>query len=259
MRSLTRDRKLVGALFVLSITQVIGWGTVGLPAIVGRQIANDLHMDISSVFAGTSVLYAVMGLWAPVLGRTFARSGARPVMIAGTIAAVPGFLLLSVSQGPVLYFAAWVVLGTAGSATLTTAAYIVLNEIAGRGARRAIGGLMLVTGLSSSVFWPLTSVLSGSIGWRRTCLIYAGVMVLISLPLYVFGLPRRSVPDRGPGPAPASAEANQLVQKSTFYLVVAAIALNAFVTLGFSAVFIELLKSVGLPAAQPSLSVRCWA
>ena len=77
----------------------------------------------------------------------------------------------------------------AGSATLATATYILLNEIAGRAARRAIGALMLVTGLASSVFWPTTSFLSDAVGWRGTCLVYAGLMVLICLPLYTFGLP----------------------------------------------------------------------
>ena len=88
--------------------------------------------------------------------------------------------------------AAWVILGIAGSAKLATATYILLNEIVGRAARRAIGALMLVTGLASSVFWPTTSFLSGVMGWRGTCLVYAGLMVLVCLPLYTFGLPRRT-------------------------------------------------------------------
>jgi len=50
-----------------------------------------------------------------------------------------GFVLLSFAHGPVLYFLAWAILGTGGSATLATATYILLNEVAGRGARRAIG------------------------------------------------------------------------------------------------------------------------
>ena len=52
----------------------------------------------------------------------------------------PGFVLLSFAHGPIQYFAAWVLLGTAGSATLTTAAYILLNEIAAgtQGARLAL-------------------------------------------------------------------------------------------------------------------------
>jgi predicted MFS family arabinose efflux permease len=173
--------KTIGVLFVLAIAQVIGWGTVGLLAVVGRQIAVDLHMDISAVFAGTSILYVAMGLWSPILAKAFVQFGARRVMIAGTMIGAPGFVVLSLSHGPLLYFAAWVMLGTAGSATLTTAAYILLNEIAGRNARRAIGAMMLMTGLSSSIFWPATSFLSDLVGWRGTCLVYAVTLLMVCL------------------------------------------------------------------------------
>ena len=243
------NKKIFGVLVVLAITQVIGWGTIGLPAVVGRQLAADLDMDIAAVFAGNSVLYVVMGLWAPFLARPFIRFGARRVMIAGTVIAVPGFVLLSLAHGPMLYFSAWAILGTAGSATLATATYILLNEIAGRGARRAIGAMMLVTGLSSSIFWPTTSFLSGAVGWRGTCLVYAGMLVLVSLPLYVFGLPRRAERKEDVGSVQPSG-ATHIVRKSTFYLIVSATVLCAFVTFGLSATMIELLKAEGLSPTQ---------
>ncbi|MBY5393399.1 MFS transporter [Rhizobium leguminosarum] len=250
MRLLGFDRKIVGILFVLAVTQVIGWGTVSLPAIIGRQVAADLDMNIEAVFAGSSILYVVMGLWAPLLAKAFTRFGARRVMMAGTVLAAPGFVLLSVSTGPVTYFAAWVFLGTAGSATLTTAAYIMLNEVAGRNAKSAIGALMLVTGLSSSVFWPTTALLSAAVGWRGTCLAYAAMMILVCLPFYVFGLPRRATLVEEAGPSTPVAVPTAIASKGTFALIVTAIALNAFVTFGFAAVLIELLQAEGLPKSQ---------
>jgi predicted MFS family arabinose efflux permease len=250
MRKPSFDSNIAVPLFVLSVTQIIGWGTVGLPAIVGRQMADDLKMDISSVYAGGSVLYVVMGLWAPFLAKAFARFGARRVMIGGTIVAALGFLLLGWCSGPIAYFAAWVTLGTAGSATLSTAAYIMLNELAGPNAKRAIGALMLLTGLASSIFWPIASLLAKAFGWQTTCEIYAGTMMLVCLPLYVFGLPAKLAPANQNLRGISDARANVPRQKSTFYLIAAAITLNAFVTFGFSAIFIELLKSVGLSAIQ---------
>ena len=258
MRSLESGKKIIGVLVVVAIGQVIGWGTVGLLAVVGREVGADLGMDISAVFAGNSIFYVATGLSAPVLAKAFIRFGARRVMIAGTIVAAPGFVLLSHSTGPASFFAAWVILGTAGSATLATATYILLNEIAGRGARRAIGALMLVTGLASSVFWPTTSFLSDVLGWRGTCLVYAGLMVLVCLPLYTFGLPRRTERKEEVGPLRLSGEPH-IVRKSTFYLIVAATVLCAFVTFGFGATMIELLKAEGLSPTQAAPSVRCWA
>src|SRR6185437_3511041 len=117
MGSLESGRKIVGTLVVVAIGQVIGWGTVGLLAVVGREVAADLGMDIAAVFAGNSIFYVATGLSAPVLARAFIRFGARRVMISGSIIAVPGFVLLSYAIGPVSFFAAWVILGIAGGAT----------------------------------------------------------------------------------------------------------------------------------------------
>jgi MFS family permease len=201
------------------------------------------------VFAGTSTLYVTMGLCAPWLAKAFARHGARKVMMVGTVVAVPGYVVLYFAREPMLYFVAWVILGMGGSATLSTGAYIMLNEVAGRQAKNAIGALMLVTGLSSSIFWPTTSFLSGHFGWRGTCLVYAAMLILVSLPLYVFGAPRRnSVKDEGGSAAkPSDAPA---IPRGTFNLVVIAITLNAFVNFGLGAVLIELLRAEGLAPAQ---------
>jgi len=249
MRFLKSDGRLIGVLLVLAITQLIGWGTIGLPPIVGRDLAADLGMSLPMVFAGTSTLYVTMGLCAPWLAKAFARHGARKVMMVGTVVAVPGYVVLYFAREPMLYFVAWVILGMGGSATLSTGAYIMLNEVAGRQAKNAIGALMLVTGLSSSIFWPTTSFLSGHFGWRGTCLVYAAMLILVSLPLYVFGAPRRnSVKDEGGSAAkPSDAPA---IPRGTFNLVVIAITLNAFVNFGLGAVLIELLRAEGLAPAQ---------
>ena len=107
MQPVEPEKKILGVLIVLAITQVIGWGTVILPAIICRQIAADLGMDVPAVFAGSSTLYLVMGLCAPVLARAFIRFGARRVMMIGAITAAAGFVVLAASRGSGLYFVSW--------------------------------------------------------------------------------------------------------------------------------------------------------
>ncbi|WP_267356410.1 MULTISPECIES: MFS transporter [unclassified Methylobacterium] len=198
------NRASLRVLIILAVAQIIGWGSVGLTAVVAPQVAADLGMDLPSVFAGNSIFYATMGMSAPILGRAFVRYGARTVMTAGRALAGPGFVGLALAGGPVSYCAAWIVLGVAGSATLTNAANILLNEIAGPGARRAIAALMLATGLSSSLFWPTTAFLTGLGGWRGTCFVYAAAMWFVCLPLYRWGLPPRAEPAAGIEPLPAT-------------------------------------------------------
>ncbi len=236
------------AVAALSVAQLIGWGAVSFPAVVSREMADDLGLDISTIFAGTTTFYVAMGACAPFLARVFARIGARPVMIGGTLLSALGLLVVSMAHSPTLYFLGWLLLGAAGSASLTTPAHILLNEIAGRGAARAISSLMLVSGLFGTVFWPLTAFLSGEIGWRGAIAVYAAALIAINLPLYGRGLPRRA---RAEAPAKAAAPvASAGAYDRTFFLIVAAIVLNAFVTFGFSSILIELLKEEGLSPAQ---------
>src|SRR5690242_14994291 len=231
------DFRIFRVLVVLAITQLIGWGTVSLPAVIGRQLAADLGMDIAAVFAGTSVFYIAMGVASPWLAGPFTRYGARRVMMAGTLVAVPGFALLAAAQGPIVYFAGWVCLGVAGSATLTTAGLIVLNEVAGRNAKGAIGAMMLVTGLASSVFWPTTAFLTGQIGWRGTCLVYAAIMPLVCLPLFAFGLPQRK-PAEAISAHGVAASGLSAPSRGTFYLLLTTLGLYVFVTFGMGALLI---------------------
>ncbi|WNJ89336.1 MFS transporter [Bosea sp. 685] len=249
MRFLRLDTSYLRLLACLAVAQVVGWGTLSLPAVAGSAMAGDLSLGLTVIFAGPSVLYVAMGLWAPMLVPVFTRHGARKVMIAGSTLAAPGLVLLALSQDLFSYFAAWVVLGSAGAATLSTAAYIFLNETLGQQAKSAIGALMLVTGLSSSVFWPLTAFLMQTIGWRGACLVFAAAMLLICVPIYSFGLGVRAL-HRAPAGAHAVQGGKAPVTRSTFYLVTTSITLNAFVTLGLSAVLIELLRARGLSMPQ---------
>lgn len=233
-------------LFVLALGQNIGWGTVGLLAVLGGDIAVGLGLPAPLVFAGSSVFYVTMGLCAPFLGQAFIRFGARTLLTAGSLGAGLGFAVLATSQGAVSYLAAWAILGLAGSASLSTAAHIALNEALGAKAKNAIGALMVASGLSGTIFWPTTAFLANATDWRSVCLIYA-LLLLAAAMLYAIGLPHPKAPGtEAPG---GLAHVAAPPAQSTFYLVAAAIALNAFVTFGFSAILIELLKGLGVAAS----------
>ena len=121
------EQNLLPILVVLAITQLVGWGTISLPAVIGEQLARDLGLALPAVFAGTTVMMVTSGLTAPLMANAFVKYGARRVMAAGSVAAVPGFLLLASATGPSLYYAGWVVLGISGAAMLSTATYIPVS------------------------------------------------------------------------------------------------------------------------------------
>jgi predicted MFS family arabinose efflux permease len=244
------NKKLLWILFVLAVTQVIGWGTISLPAVIGDQLARDIGLSLPLVFAGSTTMLVVTGVAALLLSNAFVTHGARIVMAAGSVVAAFGFLLLAYAAGPIAYFLAWVILGISGAATLSTASYVFLNEMAGAAAKRPISALMLVTGLSSSIFWPITAALTASWGWRPTMLIYAGLAVFVCFPLYVFGLPARHTlaADRTAGTRPARPAIAP--GKTVFLLLASAVTINGFVSWGFSSIVIQLLRTMGTADAR---------
>jgi predicted MFS family arabinose efflux permease len=244
------NKKILRILVVLAVSQVIGWGTISLPAVIGDRFAQDLSLSLPSVFAGSTTMLVVTGIAALLLSNAFVVYGARLVMAAGTVIAAAGFVLLANATGPIVYFLAWVILGISGAATLSTASYVFLNEMAGAAAKRPISALLLVTGLSSSIFWPITAALSATWGWRPTMLIYAGLMLLVCFPLYVFGLPARHLLENERAVSSRASTTAMVPGKIVFPLLASALTINGFVSWGFSSIAIQLLRNMGTPDAR---------
>lgn len=235
-----RSQKL-WVLVVLAVTQVIGWGSVSVLPVLGSRIASDLGMSLPAVFGGTSAMFVAMGLASPAAGRAFRAYGARRVMAWGSVLAAAGLGLLAIAIGETVFFLGWIVLGLAGAALLTTAAYVYLSEFAEASAKRLIGMLMLATGLATSLSWPVTAFLAEALGWRWTVAAYAVAMISVVPALLVLGLPEAARPvHREVGGRQAEAG-----RSARFWLIVFAVAVNGFVTFGIHAIAIELLKSLG--------------
>lgn len=227
-------------LLLLALTQIVGWGVVGVLPVIAAPVASDLGATLPSIFLGTSVMYVAMGLAAPLAGRAFRRFGTRRAMAAGAGLIGLGLALLALSPGLWAFWAAWTLVGVAGAAFLTTGAYAYVVEYAQDRARGLIGTLMLVTGLAGSVFLPVTAFLDHLMGWRATLGVYAICMLALVGPLLWFGLPSTEA-------AAAAAPRGAGQRKGpVFALLVAAIALNSFVTFGIQAVGVPLLQAMDM-------------
>lgn len=236
-------RRHFRVLLVLALTQITGWGTIGVLPVIAPKVAAEFASSLPSVFLGTSVMFVAMGLTAPWAGRAFRRFGTRQAMAAGAGGIGLGLGLLALSPNLVFFWMAWALIGGAGALFLTTAAYAYIAAYADDRARSLIGTLMLVTGLAGSVFWPITAFLEHLIGWRGVGVTYAGVMVLAICPLVWFGLPAiEAATETAP-------TAGRLRKGPVFALMIAAIALNSFVTFGIDAVGIQLLQAMGMDLA----------
>lgn len=237
-------RRHLPVLLVLALTQITGWGAVGILPVTAPAVAASFG---APVFAGTSVMFVAMGLAAPFAGRAFRRIGPRRAMAVGAGGIAAGLLLLALSPALPVFWGAWGVIGVAGSLFLTIAAYAYVADHAEDEARGLIGTLMLATGLAGSVFWPVTAFLEHLVGWRGVGAAYAALMFFVVCPLAWFGLPATACERASTAAAPVPGPG--LRKGPVFLLLASAIALNSFVTFGIDAMGIQLLQALGMDLA----------
>jgi MFS family permease len=199
----------------------------------------------------------VSALASPLVGRMLDRHGAARVMAAGSLFFAAGLLVLATSVGVVTYALAWVILGFGGAFVLSAPAYTAVVEREGANGKRTIAILMLFTGLSATIFWPLLSLVSGIAGWRTTFFAAAALHAFVCVPLYLFCLPKPiawsasgDTADLAPVPlTPGS-------RKTAFVLVAMTTAIASFVTFGLSPSLLEILHQFG---ATPEFALQLAA
>ena len=174
----------------IGIGQILAWGSsYYLLAVLAPVIAGDTGWSLAWVVSGLAVGLLVAGAVSPRVGRIIEHRGGRPVLAGSAILLAAGLLALALAAGPYSYLAAWAVLGLAMGAGLYDAAFATLGRALGQRARQAIGLVTLFGGFASTVSWPLSAYLVSHLGWRGTCLVYAGCQVAIVLPLYLAAVP----------------------------------------------------------------------
>ncbi|PKO69803.1 MAG: MFS transporter [Betaproteobacteria bacterium HGW-Betaproteobacteria-16] len=173
-----------GTIAALGTAQTLAWAsTYYLPAVLAAPMARDLGVGTPTVFAAFSVALGVSALIGPWAGRAIDRHGGRPVLMGTSLLFALGLAALGTSQGVWSLFAAWALIGLAMGSGLYEAAFSALVRLYGRGSRSAITGITLIAGFASTVGWPLSTLLEAEIGWRGACFAWAGLHLVLGLPL----------------------------------------------------------------------------
>ncbi len=187
----------------LGTAQTLAWGsTYYLPAILAAPMARDLGVSVATVFAAFSVGLVISAFLGPRAGRAIDASGGRRVLALSNIVFAMGLAGLGCAGGRWSLFAAWMLIGMGMAGGLYEAAFATLVRLYGRDSRNVITGITLIAGFASTVGWPLSTVLEHWIGWRDTCFVWAGLHLLLGLPLNL-SLPGRQ-PERAPQASPGS-------------------------------------------------------
>jgi MFS family permease len=168
----------------LGTAQTLAWASsYYLPAMLAAPIARDLGAPSFTVFAAFSLALVVSAALGPQAGRAIDRFGGRPVLMGSNLVFAAGLLALSQAPSVPWLMAAWVVIGLAMGSGLYEAAFATVVRLQGAGARGAITGITLFAGFASTVGWPLTAFLESQVGWRGACMVWAGLHLVLGLPL----------------------------------------------------------------------------
>jgi len=195
---------------LLGTAQTLAWASsYYLPAMLAAPMARDLGVATPTVFAAFSMALIVSALLGPLTGRLIDLHGGRPMLMGSNVLFALGLAALGSAAGPAGLTAAWLLLGLAMGVGLYEAGFATLVRLYGSGARNAITGITLLAGFASTVGWPLSAWMEVQLGWRGACFVWAGLHLVLGLPLNAL-LPRAqphamavAVATPAAGPAPA--------------------------------------------------------
>jgi MFS family permease len=237
----------------LGIAMILGWGsTFYLVGVLAPSIANDTGWPLAWVVGAMSIGFLASGLISPHVGRSVERRGGRPVLAFGAVFMALGLLAVALAPTLPLYVLAWIILGIGMGAGLYDPVMATLGRLYGRDARRAIVLVTLFGGFASTVCWPLSALLVDTVGWRGTCVAYAFLHLAVTLPLFLFALPREapSVP-RGKADlsAPERRGGRSRKERLLFPLVATGMTLSWAITSALGIHLLAILQARGIAFA----------
>jgi len=168
----------------LGLGQIVAFAcSFYLMGVLGDAIGRDLSLSATFVFATVSLSLAVPALIATRVAQRIDEKGGKPVLLASHVVLAAGLVLIGFAQDAVGLAIAMAVIGLGQSLGLSPTPFAILVQLYGEAARRPITGVALIGGLGSTLGWPLTAWFADELGWRGACFVWAGVQVLVCLPL----------------------------------------------------------------------------
>ena len=241
-------RKPALVVTALGTTQTLAWASsYYLPAILADPMAADLGLPQSVIFGAFSAAMLLTAALGPSIGRAIDRRGGRDMLVLSNLVFAAGLLLLGAARGPVVLAVAWGVLAVGMALGLYDTAFAALARLYGLQARSAITGITLIAGFASTVGWPATSLLNDAFGWRGACFAWAGLHLVIGLPLNMLAIPAAAATSSAaPHTSATEAPAGRLALVALAFVF----AVTWFVSTAMAAHLPRLLQSAGAsPAA----------
>lgn len=242
-------------LVALCVTEITSWGILfyAFPVLAGRITATTgwSATAITAAFSAGQLVSAGVGV---AVGRRLDRRGPRAVMTAGSALGVLAVLVIATAPNLTWFFAGWLLAGAAMAATLYPPAFAALTRWHGPDRVKALTVLTLAAGLASTVFAPLTAVLTDHLDWRGAYLVLAAVLAAVTIPGHWFGL-RLPWPPAPPPAAHHAADPGAVARSRAFLMLGLALAVAAFATFSVVITLVPLMAERGVDTATAALAL----
>lgn len=244
----TRPAGLRRALLGLCVTETTSWGLLYYAfAVLLGPISADTGWSQSALSGAFTCGLVVSALAGIPMGRLMDGHGPRPVMTAGSVLASASLVVIAVVPSLPLFYLGWMLAGVAMSAVLYQAAFAAITGWFQKGRVRALTTVTLVAGLASTIYAPVTDVLSRHLPWRDVYLVLALVLAVVTVPIHLVVLTPawRTRPAGHPSPA-AVPGAWRLVRGRRFIAVAGALTVGTLGAYGPTLIVIPLLLARGM-------------
>jgi len=242
------------AIWALGATQIIGYGTLYYSySILAPSVATELQWSQAWVFGILSVALLAAAFLAPTAGHWADRFGAGRLMAPGSIAAAAALLICALAPGRLGLAIGVLAMELASCFVLYSTAFVAIVQLGGAKAQRSITHLTLIAGFASTLFWPLTTYLHAYLNWREVLMVFAGMHLLVCLPLHAWlgKLGNKASPEQGSDPLNATLSAGAPPTAANnrswlFWLMLAGFAVEGLVLSAILVHMVPLTAAVGL-------------
>ena len=237
--------------FLIGFAQIYAWATTYyLPATLVNIVANETGELSFAIIGGFSWALLLGGLCAPKIGSWIEWEGGRRPLCVGSLLMGLGLVLVSQTNGLLVWYIGWTFIGLGMALGLFNAAFATLGRLLGQDAKKIIIRITLISGFAT-LFWPITTFLIQAVGWRTMVALYAIPHLVIWAPLYFFNIPR-SVPEH----VEAQAEEPRVVPdkvKLVFYLLALYAILRSIVGTTISVDLLTMFQGIGLTMSAAAI------
>ncbi|MGC4885672.1 MFS transporter [Micromonospora sp. DT227] len=240
----------------LAVTSTIGYGTLyyAYPVLL-TPMAASLGASTTAVTGALTASILAGALMAIPVGRWLDHHGGRALMTAGSTTATA--LLIAWSQVHTIsqLYAVMIGIGACGAMVLYEPAFAVIVSCFTPDRRAtALLAVTIVAGFASTIFMPLTGLLTAHFGWRGALLVLAAVHGAVTVPLHALAIPTSVAatstlphPNRSE-PAPRHAVAKAAIRDARFWILAATFTAHGAATSTMTVHLIGYLISRGHPA-----------